>query len=75
MKNAHFEFLKRKSGRSLPGAGECVRAKAAPLVSDRIVENVSNVSICVYLKAVIRYSVYLLPSYLNKGNLVCSGVP
>ena len=31
------------SGRSFPGAGECVRAKAAPLVYDHIVENVSNV--------------------------------
>ena len=27
-------------------AGECARAKAAPLVYDRIVENVSNMSMC-----------------------------
>ena len=29
------------------GAGECVRAKAAPPVYDRIVENVSNVSMSI----------------------------
>ena len=33
------------SGRSLPGAGECAREKATPLVYDLIAENVSHVLI------------------------------
>ena len=32
------------SGKSLPGAGDYVRANAAPQVYDHIVENVSNMS-------------------------------
>ena len=41
-----LKFISKQELRSLPGAGECIREKAAPLVFDRIVENVSNVSIC-----------------------------
>ena len=46
------------SGRSLPRAGECIRAKAAPLVFDHIVENVSNVSMWHNCK--VTYKVKLL---------------
>ena len=35
-----------RSGSSLSGTGECVRAKAFPLVYDHIAENVSNVLMC-----------------------------
>ena len=54
------------SGRSLPGAGDCTRAKATPLVYDRIVDNVSNVLMCRNCKDII---FVMLRMFQNKNTV------